>query len=193
VTDPVLHVLAGPNGAGKTTFYQRVLAPVTHLRFVNADLIAAEVWPGDPVAHAYDAAQRAAAERVKLIGERVSFVTETVFSHPSKLNLLTSARDAGYQVTLHVVAIPVELAVARVTERVRHGGHDVPEQKIRDRYERLWTHVAAAIAMVGEAAVYDNSRAARPYRLLARHLNGRLLADPDWPAWTPLPLRTAGC
>ena len=55
MTDPVLHVLAGPNGAGKTTFYQRVLAPVTHLRFVNADLIAAEVWPGDPVAHAYDA------------------------------------------------------------------------------------------------------------------------------------------
>ena len=189
-----LDLVIGPNGAGKSTFIAVTLAPLlARSVVVNADEIARQRWPEDPAAHAYEAARVAAATRSTLITRGRSFIAETVFSHPSKLNLLTSPRDAGYQVTLHVVAIPVELAVARVTERVRHGGHDVPEQKIRDRYERLWTHVAAAIAMVGEAAVYDNSRAARPYRLLARHLNGRLLADPDWPAWTPLPLRTAGC
>lgn len=55
MSDPVLQVLAGPNGAGKTTFYRHYLAPTTHLRFVNADLIAAERWPDDPVGHSYAA------------------------------------------------------------------------------------------------------------------------------------------
>ena len=69
MSTPVLHLLAGPNGAGKTAFYEHVLAPVTHLPFINAD--------------------------------RTSFVTETVFSHPSKVDLVRAAAAAGYQVTLH--------------------------------------------------------------------------------------------
>jgi predicted ABC-type ATPase len=189
VSDPVLHVLAGPNGAGKTTLYERVIEPVTHLRFVNADRIAAVEWPDEQLAHGYEAAQRAAEERTRLIGERRSFVTETVFSHPSKIDLLTAARRAGYLVTLHVVMVPVDLAVLRVGDRVARGGHDVPEQKIVDRWGRLWTHVAAAVPAADEVFVYDNSDARHPYRRIAHFRNGRPLGRPDWPGWTPEALR----
>ncbi|MCW2543557.1 MAG: hypothetical protein JWM40_1109 [Frankiales bacterium] len=185
MSDPVLHLIVGPNGAGKTTFFERVLQTVTHLPFVNADVIAAARWPTEQAARSYEAAQLAATERAQLIGQRRSFAAETVFSHSSKLDLLGDAKEAGYLVTLHVVLIPVELAVARVPSRVAHGGHAVPEDKIRSRYERLWANVVAAIALVDEANVYDNSRARQPFRVVARFRSGRATKPPAWPEWTP--------
>lgn len=189
---PVLHLLAGPNGAGKTTFYERILAPATGLPFVNADRIAEERWPDDAVAHAYEAAELAAEERREAIRERRSFVSETVFSHPSKLDLLRTAGDAGYRRYLYVILIPEELAVQRVLVRVETGGHAVPEDKIRARFRRLWTLLVDAVALADEAQALDNSRAATPFRLVARFSAGRLVGSSDWPPWTPLELRVLG-
>jgi predicted ABC-type ATPase len=180
MSDPVLHLLAGPNGAGKSTFYETVIGPATHLEFVNADVIAAQRWPDDPAGH-----------RSKLIERRASFVTETVFSHPSKLELVHDAVDAGYLVTLHVVMVPKALSVARVASRVAVGGYAVPKDKIRKRYARLWPLVASAIIAVDSAIVYDNSRAARPFRVVATFERGSLVGEPVWPAWTPEVLRNA--
>ncbi|KQU32041.1 MULTISPECIES: zeta toxin family protein [unclassified Rhodococcus (in: high G+C Gram-positive bacteria)] len=188
--DPVLHLLAGPNGAGKSTFFARVLAPVTHLPFVNADEIATENWPGDEQAHAYDASRLAAEQRVALLAQAASFVTETVFSHPSKLDLIETANEAAYLVTLHIVAIPVDLAVARVVNRVEIGGHSVPEAKVLERYVRLWPLVRSAIDVVDNARVYDNTNASNPFRVIARYDHGRLVGDPSWPSWAPAALMT---
>lgn len=192
MADPVLHVIAGPNGAGKTTFYREVLRPATHLEFVNADVIAAERWPDEAATRAYDAARLAAEERDRRLAARQSFATETVFSHESKLDLVQTAVRAGYLVTLHVILVPEELAVARVADRVAHGGHDVPVEKIRQRFARLWGHIRAAIAVAGEAHVYDNTNAADPYRLVATYRDGRLVGAPRWPAWAPEDLRRLG-
>jgi predicted ABC-type ATPase len=189
LSDPVLHVLAGPNGAGKTTFVELYLEPVVHLPFVNADVLAAQRWAADAEAHGHEASQLAAAERELLLERRASFITETVFSHPSKIDLVRQAKAAGYLVTLHIIAIPEELAVARVLSRVRHGGHSVPENKIRERYGRLFTHVAEAVGLCDEAIVYDNSRAERPYRQVALFLHGRPVGVPTWPPWIPPVLR----
>jgi len=180
---PVLVVLAGPNGAGKTTLFERVLAPVMHLEFVNADRIAAERWPDAQAENGYEAARIAADRRQQLLSQGRSFITETVFSHPSKLELMTTAKDRGYRVHLHVVLIPEELSVARVASRVEHGGHDVPEDKIRGRYTRLWGHLRAAVAAADDAWVYDNSRAASPLRVVAQFVSGQLVTAPTWPTW----------
>ena len=188
--DPVLHLIAGPNGAGKTTLATRVIAPVTHLPFINADVIAAKLWPDAQAEHAYDASRVAAEQRQELIGARASFITETVFSHPSKLALIRDAQAAGYQVTLHVVLVPEGLTVARVGDRVRRGGHTVPEDKIRERYQRLWALVAEARALAERTYIYDNSRAATPLRLVASYERGELGGSTDWPAWTPDALKT---
>ncbi len=136
VADPVLHLLAGPNGAGKTTLFTEIIEPATGLVWVNADDIAAELDAADPET-AYVASRMASDRRRELMAQRRSFATETVFSHPSKIDLVRKADELGYLVTLHVVLVPEALAVARVRNRVETGGHDVPEEKVRARYRRV--------------------------------------------------------
>lgn len=181
---PLLSVVAGPNGSGKSTFVQTALRPATGLPFINADEIAAAVWPGDEEAHAYDAARAAAAARAQAITDQRSFITETVFSHPSKVALLEQATRAGYRVELHVMLIPEDVTVARVAYRVSVGGHTVPPDKIRERYHRLWGLVADARAIVHRARFYDNSRS-KPFRQVAVYEHGHLVGTPTWPTWAP--------
>jgi predicted ABC-type ATPase len=182
-------LIVGPNGAGKSTLYAKVIGPTTRLDFVNADEIAHVRWPGEEVERSYDAAVLAVEERDRRIAERRSFVAETVFSHESKLSLIDQARANGYVVILHVVIVPEELAVARVADRVRVGGHDVPEDKIRERYRRLWPLVVDAISRVDEAHVYENTTTAAALRRVASFARGHPLEEPSWPDWTPDPLR----
>ncbi len=150
---------------------------------VDADLIAAGRWPGDSESHAYEASRIAASTRSKLIERRQPLIAETVFSHPSKLDLIRDAAAAGYFTALHVVIVPEDLAVARVAARVAAGGHTVPENKIRERYRRLWPLLVAAIELADVASVYDNSHRAGP-REVALFAHGFLLNDPVWPGWT---------
>ena len=184
MSTPLLHVLAGPNGSGKSTFAHRVLGPATGLPFINADEIAAAAWPGDEEAHAYDASRAAADARAQAMSARRSFITETVFSHPSKVALVAQAARAGYRVELHVMLIPEDVAVARVAYRVSAGGHTVPPDKIRSRYRRLWPLVVDARAIAHRATFYDNSRST-PFRLVAVCERGLPVGTPTWPAWTP--------
>jgi predicted ABC-type ATPase len=185
-----LDLVVGPNGAGKSTFIGFTLAPLlSGSLVVNADEIARQRWPQDPASHSYDAAQIAADTRAKLIDLGRSFIAETVFSHPSKLDLIHAARRAGFTVVLHVLLIPEDLAVERVRHRVRAGGHDVPETKIRQRHRRLWAPVAEAIALSDLATVYDNSRLRGP-RIVARLSGGLTVGSPDWPTWAPEVLRS---
>jgi predicted ABC-type ATPase len=157
--------------------------------FVNADEIAKQRWPEDPASHAYDAATVAAQTRARLIELGQSFIAESVFSHPSKLDLVRDARTAGFTIVLHVVLIPEDLAVERVKRRVLAGGHDVPEDKIRQRHRRLWAVVAAAITRSDTATVYDNSRRDGP-RIVAQMSGGVTVGSTSWPDWTPESLRS---
>lgn len=183
-----LDLVVGPNGAGKSTFVALTLARLLPRSvFVNADEIAKQRWPDDPMGHAYDAARVAAETRARLIELGKPFIAETVFSHPSKLELIRSARTAGFTVALHVVLIPEDLAVERVKRRVMHGGHDVPEGKIRERHRRLSELVVTAMPTVDTATVYDNSRRRGP-RIVAQMTAGTMIGSPSWPSWTPAPL-----
>ena len=180
-----LDLVVGPNGAGKSTFVELTLAPLLPGSvFVNADEIAKQRWPDDPAAHAYEAARVAADTRARLIELGQSFIAETVFSHPSKLELIDTAHAADYTVVLHVLFIPEELAVRRVRHRVSAGGHDVPEHKIRERYQRLWALVVTAITRSDSATVYDSSALKGP-RIVAQMSSGQLIGSQAWPAWIP--------
>jgi predicted ABC-type ATPase len=155
-------------------------------------MIAALRWPGEEVARAYEAATEAAALRELYIADQRSFITESIFSHPSKVRLVEHAVAAGYRVHLRVLIVPVELSVARVAQRVVEGGHDVPEGKIRECHERLWALVIEAIDLVYEARVYDSSRqSGRDFVEVARYQYGSLLDEPRWPRWAP-PALTGG-
>lgn len=179
-----LDLVVGPNGAGKSTFVEFVLADARPgVPLVNADVIAAERWPEDPLSHAYEAAQAAETARDALLARGESFIAETVASHESKVDLVRRARDAGYYVHLVVVAVPEEYSVERVLARVAVGGHDVPEEKIRSRWRRLWDNVVAMIELADSAEVFDN---AGPGPVtIATFVAGDIVGAPRWPDWTP--------
>jgi predicted ABC-type ATPase len=93
-------------------------------------------------------------------------------------------------VTLHVVVVPVDFAVARVESRVEHGGHRVPEAKVRERFARLWPLVTTALRLADQAVVYDSTTGGR-FRVVAEVERGELLWA-DWPPWSPEELLALG-
>ncbi|MFJ1293623.1 zeta toxin family protein [Paracoccus yeei] len=111
---PSLILLAGPNGAGKSTLYETRVAPSFTGPFVNADLIQRDELRDASMGASYRAAEIAAERRASLLEARKSFATETVFSHPSKLEIITDAQACGYMViVMHVGVDSPELSVAR--------------------------------------------------------------------------------
>lgn len=178
-------VLAGPNGAGKSTVYATYVAPYFHGPFINADIIQRDEL-GDPSAEAsYQAAEIAAARRAQYLAAGLDFVTETVFSHPSKLDLITKARSRGFTVrVMHVGVEAADISVARVNDRISEGGHSVPEHKIRERYDRSAPLIRAAVLKAHRALVYDNSQINLPPRLCLSFRDGILVsAVADLPQW----------
>jgi predicted ABC-type ATPase len=178
---PVIVAIAGPNGAGKTTFFHSHLREAG-LRFINADDIARELGIS-----AYEAAQIASALGRELVRQRESFVFETVFSDPvgEKLRFLVDAATAGYNVVLCFIGIAdPETSEARVAMRVSQGGHDVPSEKLADRFRRTIKNLKAAIQILPMVLIFDNDNLADPFRKLAEFRNGKPLTlsepIPEW-------------
>lgn len=182
---PSLVLLAGPNGAGKSTFYETRVAPSFAGPFINADLIQRHELEDPSMDAAYRAAEIATERRTRLLEDRKSFATETVFSHPSKLDVITEAQARGYMViVMHVGVDDPELAVARVRARTAEGGHGVPEEKIRERYVRGQPLIRQAVLRADRGMVFDNSRLNEPPRLMLLFAAGRLVqAEPVLPGW----------
>lgn len=178
-------MLAGPNGAGKSTLYQTRVAPSFTAPFINADLIQRDELGDASMEAAYEAARIAARRRSALMEARQSFATETVFSHPSKLDTIKDAQARGYVViVMHVGVANPDLSVARVQARTEEGGHDVPGQKIRDRYARGQPLIRQAVLRADRGMVFDNSALNMPPRHMLMFATGRLLqAEPVLPAW----------
>jgi predicted ABC-type ATPase len=183
----VLLVLAGSNGAGKSTFYERYIAPRWNAPFVNADVIAKELFGTPSESRDYMAARLAETQRQALIARRASFVFETVFSDPNgaKLELLTQAAQAGYRVVLIFIGIPnVTLSQARVMGRVQEGGHDVPDDKLLERFPRTLVNLRNAIRIVDTVLMLDNSDPDAPYQPVALTRAGTVLWRAEaLPAW----------
>jgi predicted ABC-type ATPase len=183
---PIVVALAGANGAGKSTFYHAHLR-AAGLRFVNADVLARELKIGP-----YVAAEMADLLRRELIQQRESFVFETVFSDPvgDKLTFLKDASTAGYTVVVCFIGISgPEVSEQRVAMRVSQGGHDVPTDKLQNRYPRTLTNLRAAVREVGHVWIFDNDDLRYPFRLVAIYENGKpVRLHKPIPRWLALAL-----
>jgi predicted ABC-type ATPase len=159
---PILTVFAGPNGSGKSTitrqFQQEKDFPSN---YINPDVITANL-PGDAsnyLERSRQAQQIAEQQRQDFIANRESFSFETVMSHPSKLAIMEQAKESGYYVNLVFVSTDdSQLNVDRVAQRVQHGGHDVPADKIVSRYDRSLELLPKAIEIADQATLIDNSQ-----------------------------------
>ena len=153
-------IIAGPNGAGKTTFARELLpneadCPV----FINADLIAAGLSPFAPELAAIKAGRLMleAMEAHEALAESFSF--ETTLSGVTYARRIPRWQARGYHVTLIFLSLPSsDIAIERVAERVRQGGHSVPANVIRRRFAAGRRNFEAVYRnRVDDWAEYDNS------------------------------------
>jgi len=150
MSEPTVLVFAGPNGSGKSTFSKK---PLICGKYVNADDLKKKHGLAD-----IEAAQMAERLRNDLAEEKADFTFETVLSTERHLVFLRKAKKAGYNVRcIYVLTCKADINVARVRARVRAGGHDVPENKIRKRYAKALKLLPQLIDICDEILIYDNS------------------------------------
>ena len=147
---PELQVFAGPNGSGKSTITPAF--PIVG-EYVNADDIQRQGGVTN-----LEAAELAMQLKRYYIENRRSFTFETVMSSAYNLDVLRLARERGFGITVvYVITRSAEINVERVRSRVRAGGHDVPEDKIRARYARSLANIAPVFALADNFVLIDNS------------------------------------
>lgn len=153
-------IIAGPNGAGKTTFAREFLpnegaCPI----FVNADLIAAGLSPFSPESAAIQAGRLMLQEIDRHFAASNSFAFETTLSGRSYAHHIRRWQSSGYRVKLIFLQLNnAEEAIARVAQRVRQGGHNIPEATIRRRFAAGRSNFEQLYAPLVDAwALYDNS------------------------------------
>jgi len=152
---PIVLVFAGPNGSGKTTITRSI--PVIGA-YVNAD----DIKKNDNITD-LEAAIQAEATRNMLLDENRDFTFETVMSTERNLLLLQKAKTNGYEVQcIYVLTCSENINVARVKSRYAYGGHDVPEDKVRERYHRALALLPRLIDVCDKMLVYDNSERPSP-------------------------------
>jgi predicted ABC-type ATPase len=153
-------IIAGPNGAGKTTFAREYLpkdAGVIH--FVNADLIAGGLSPLRPELAALAAGRIFLGELDRLAKARADFAFETTLSGLVYLARLRCWKAAGYRIEIVYLRLSSpQLALRRITARVKQGGHNVPRTDVLRRLTRGWQNFQQLYRPLADAwAVYDNS------------------------------------
>lgn len=135
---PTCWIIAGPNGAGKTTFSLEYLPEVVNCyHYINADLIAAGISPLAPERELIAASRIFLAELETCIEKEKDFAFETTLSGRSYLKLIKRLQASGWHIELIYLALPtIEMSKARVAERVKHGGHNIPAHAIERRFSR---------------------------------------------------------
>jgi predicted ABC-type ATPase len=194
---PCIYVLAGTNGAGKSS-----IAGAMFLRagveFFNPDQATRVILARNPGGREGDANSAAWQQGKRLleraIAERLTFAFETTLGGKTMTDLLDRALSGGLEVRVWYVGLASpELHVKRVRARVAEGGHDIPEARIRERYDTSRLNLVRLLPTLTELRVYDNSAEADPRGgvapgpLLVLHMvrgkivrSGVLAQTPEW-------------
>lgn len=162
---PQIVIIAGPNGAGKSTLAPAILRDTySLLEFVNADTISAGLSAFNAEAVALDAGRVMLTRLRELAAHKQSFAFESTLATRSYAPWISRLVEEGYEFHLLFLWLNnVELAIQRVAERVRNGGHEVSDHIIRRRYRRGLENLSQLYLPLADTwAVYDNSGAASP-------------------------------
>jgi predicted ABC-type ATPase len=187
---PRIYVLAGTNGAGKSSLMGAMLLQ-QGVEYFNPDQAAQRIFsanlsssnPGISQLEANSAAWHEGKRLLeRAITEKFDFVFETTLGGKTITNLLDHALSEAIEVRIWYVGLDsVERHIARVRSRVAHGGHDIPEETIRERYTQSRINLIRLLPRLTELLLYDNSEEADPRtgsppepRLLLRLVQGKL-------------------
>jgi predicted ABC-type ATPase len=182
---PTVIVLAGSNGAGKTTASRSLLAEALQvMTFVNADVIAQGLAGFDPDSAAIEASRIMLERLHALAAQRADFAFETTLAARSLAGWLRDLRQGGYHVRLVYFWLKsADLAVMRVSKRVKAGGHAVPEATIRQRYQRSLENFFRLYRPVASTwHFYDNTQEGSPLLVAFGDASGSetILIEETW-------------
>jgi predicted ABC-type ATPase len=192
-----IYVLAGTNGAGKSSvagaMFRRAGADYFNPDEATARILAAN--PGITIAEANSAAWHEGKRLLeRAIAERLDFAFETTLGGHTITAILQDALAAGIEVRIWFVGLSSpDLHIARVRARVARGGHDIPEEKIRERYDRSRINLVELMPRLTELRLFDNSFEADPHagrpprpKLILHLAKGRIVEMVDLsetPGW----------
>ena len=152
-------VFAGPNGSGKST--------ITQMAKVRGEYINADDIKRTTLCTELEAAVKAEELREYMIQSKKDFTFETVLSTERNLILLQRAKEQGYFVRgIYVLTANVDINVARVQAREALGGHGVPEEKIRSRYDKALALIPKFVKICDILHIYDNTQ--EPFRIFKK-------------------------
>jgi len=176
-----LIIYAGPNGAGKSTLRDIGDDPVDAV--IDPDRIARELDPRSPSSVQVEAGRAAIQLFNHCLLSRTSMSLETTLTGATIIRRIRDAKDAGYEVSLRYVALSsVEFHIIRVEQRVLKGGHDIPTETLRRRYEASLNNLPKAVEHADNVTVMDNSGSER--RGLFRAERGAIVElatrQPEW-------------
>lgn len=194
---PRIYVLAGTNGAGKSSI-GGVMISASGGQYFNPDEAARRILTANPGISQTEANGAAWQEGKRLleraIAEKLDYAFETTLGGRTITSLLRRALSKGIEVRIWYVGLEgVGLHIERVRARVVDGGHDIPEERIRERYTQSRLHLIELLPELTELRLYDNSEEADPKtgaipqpRLILHFAQGRIVeaCDPDRvPEW----------
>ena len=184
---PRLYIISGCNGAGKTTASYSLLPEMLDCKeFVNSDEFAKSLSPFDPSQASIQASRYMLLKVRYLLKRNEDFAVETTLATRTLLKIVKAAQDAGYTVTLLYFWLnSPELAIARVKARVAAGGHNIPEETIRRRYNVGIDYFFHYYAPVCERWILaDNSQI--PFRVIAQGTKDEVISINDEATYTKI-------
>ena len=169
---PTIYIIAGCNGAGKSTSANVILPQFLNCKeFVNADSIASGLSPFQPETVSFQAG-RIMLNRIKeLVNQKATFAFETTLTTKSYVNLIKKTKEKKYKIILFYFWLSsVELALARIDDRVKKGGHNIPNEVVIRRYERSLDNLVNLFIPISDKwYIKDNSS-----EIFSEIANGRL-------------------
>ncbi|MBK1987413.1 zeta toxin family protein [Sphaerospermopsis aphanizomenoides BCCUSP55] len=157
---PHLYIIGGANGSGKTTVALQILPYFLEVfEYVNADQIAAALSPFNPDNVAIEAGRLMLQRLEFLVNNKTNFAFETTLSARNFARFIRECKEQSYIINLMYFWLETpELAIARVKRRVASGGHNIPEDVIRRRYERGRRNITDLyLPLCDTWTVYNNS------------------------------------
>jgi predicted ABC-type ATPase len=174
-----VYVVAGPNGSGKTTFASTFLPEYARcMRFINADLIAKGLSPFDPERAAFQAGKIVLNQIQEYSRAGMDFGFETTLSGLTYRKLFRHLKDIGYSLHIYYLWIPsVGLAVMRIKERFRSGGHWVPERDVRRCYTRSLKNVYSVYGPLADTWEIFNNAGITPQLIATMNVGDITVVD----------------